>query len=79
MAWKNIGNGTINKAEEGAKGAPYWGKCKLTIDGKEREINIGAWLKPGNNGSKFFSLAFSVKEDQQQHSAPAKQDDGNFF
>lgn len=79
MAWTNIGSGTINKAKEGQKGAPYYGKCKITIDGREREINIGAWLKDGQNGSKFFSLAFSVQEQQSQSSPPQKQDDGDFF
>lgn len=34
------------------------------------EYWISAWVKEGQDGSKFFSLAFKPREEQQQ--APAK-------
>lgn len=73
MGWTKVGTGTINKSKDEGKGAPYYGKCKLTIDGVEREISIGAWVKEGNNNSKFFSLQFSVKDDAPQSKPAAKQ------
>jgi hypothetical protein len=69
MGWTKVGSGTLNKSKDPSKGAPYYGKCKLTIDGMEREINIGAWVKDGQGGSKFFSLAFSVPEGESQATA----------
>lgn len=72
MAWTKVGSGTINKSKHD-KGAPYYGKCKVTIEGREHELEIGAWVKDGNNGSKFFSLQFSVKDDAPQSRPAAKQ------
>lgn len=69
--WTKIGNGTINKSKQEGAGAPYYGKCAITIDGREHQISIGAWVKDGQNGSKFFSLAFSVPEEAAQP-APAQ-------
>lgn len=71
MAWTKIGSGTINKSKDPSKGAPYYGKCQITIDGREHDISIGAWVKDGKEGSKFFSLAFSVQGDETAQ-APAK-------
>lgn len=71
MAWTKIGSGTLNKSKDPSKGAPYYGKCAITIDGREHQISIGAWVKDGNEGSKFFSLAFSVQEAENTQ-APAK-------
>lgn len=67
-----IGWGSIKKGDE-SKGAPYFGDCKITIDGVEREIRIGAWVKPGKDGSKYFSLSFSVENDAPQSKPAAKQ------
>lgn len=72
MAWVKLGDGTLNKSKKDT-GAPYFGKCNLTIDGKEHEISIGGWVKDGKEGSKFFSLAFSVPEDAAPKPAPKKQ------
>lgn len=44
------------------------GRC--VIDGKEYWIS--AWTKEGRDGSKFFSLAFKPREEQQdRQQAPA--------
>jgi hypothetical protein len=74
MAWVTIGSGTLNKSTKDT-GAPYFGKGKIEINGEEHEFNIGAWVKEGKNGSKFFSIAFSVQEDAAPKSAPKKQEE----
>jgi hypothetical protein len=70
MGWAKIGSGTLNKSKDPSRGAPYYGKCAITIDGREHQVSIGAWVKDGQNGSKFFSLAFSVPEEDVAQSCP---------
>lgn len=35
------------------------------------EYWISGWVKDGQDGSKFFSLAFKPREEQQQQAQPA--------
>ena len=37
------------------------------IDG--REYRIAGWVKEGRNGGRFFSLAFTAKDDQREHAS----------
>ena len=75
MGWTKIGTGTLNKSKDPSNGAPYYGKCTITIDGREHQISLGAWVKDGKDNSKFFSIAFSVQDDARPAPAAAATDD----
>lgn len=71
MGWVTVGNGTINKSTKDT-GAPYYGKCTLTLGGVEYQLSLGCWVKDGQNGSKFFSVKYSMQEDDSPR-PPQKQ------
>ena len=77
MGWTKIGTGTLNKSKDPSKGAPYYGKCKITLDGREFECSLGAWVKDGKDNSKFFSLSFSVQDDARPAPAAADASDSD--
>jgi hypothetical protein len=64
MAYEQRDNsGTLSKNDfkKAAKQPDYRGTAM--IGGVE--YSIGAWIKEGNKG-KFFSMSFSIKEEQQK-------------
>jgi hypothetical protein len=70
MSQKRDMSGTLgrNTRKEKETHPTHTGRC--VVDGKEYWIS--AWTKEGNDGSKFFSLAFKPREEQaQQKPAPA--------
>lgn len=69
-AGKYPNSGTLGKNARMRKGKndpSYSGKCEVA----GVEYWISAWVKEGNDGSKFFSLSFNPKDAPKQQAAPA--------
>lgn len=52
-----------NRKIQGEKSPSHKGKC--TIEGKD--FWISAWVQEGNDGNKFFSLAFQLIESRENN------------
>lgn len=64
MAYEQRDNsGSLFKNDRKEKESHPDYKGTAMIDGKMYWLS--AWLKTGNNGSKFFSFAFKPKDDQR--------------
>lgn len=72
MAYDNTNKGILSKNDRKEKDSHPDHKGQLNVNGVEYWVS--AWIKERNDGSgKFFSLAVTPKEQNQEQRPPARQ------
>ena len=80
MAFEKIGQGFLsrNQYKDNDKKPEYKGKLTIKLDGREMEVELGAWVKENERG-KYFSIAASAelgpKEQQKTLGEGGSSDD----
>jgi hypothetical protein len=73
MAYDNSNSGVLfqNRDHAGNPKAPNLkGTGRITIDGREYELDLAAWSKQSERAGKFLSLSIKLKGDRQSGATP---------
>jgi len=80
MPFEKIGQGFLsrNQYKDNDKKPEYKGKLTIKLDGREIEVELGAWVKENERG-KYFSISASAElspKEQQKTLNEGGADDG---
>jgi len=76
QGWQNGGVLFLNKKRgDNGKAPTMKGTGRITIDGREYELDLAAWTRESERAGKFLGLSIKLKGDYQ-YAAQPRADEG---